>query len=146
MLGFRDTLWGMAKAAEHGDGGDALAEARAEAQFRGVGGYGRHIFICTGPDCCTPEEGLEAWTRLKSAVADLNKDPSRPPIYRTKVGCLRICRLGPTALVYPEGTWYSGARGAVLERIIREDLGEGRPVAENVIGRNPLGDALVSEE
>jgi (2Fe-2S) ferredoxin len=99
------------------------------------------VFLCTGPDCCTPEEGLEAWTRLKAGVAELNRDPGRPPIYRTKVGCLRICTLGPTAVVYPEGTWYAGMRGEALERLIREDLGGGRPVEDHVIGRNPLGGA-----
>ena len=37
--------------------GADLSGARAEAERRGVGSYGRHIFICTGPDCCTPEQG-----------------------------------------------------------------------------------------
>jgi (2Fe-2S) ferredoxin len=112
--------------------------ARSVAVERGVGGYARHVFICTGPDCCTPEVGLAAWTRLKSAVAELNKDASRPPIYRTKVGCLRICNLGPTAVVYPEGTWYCGMQGEALERLIREDLRDGDVVADHVIGSNPL--------
>ena len=117
---------------------ETFAAARAEAELHGVGRYARHVFICTGPDCCTPEQGLESWTRLKSAVAELNKDTSRPPIYRTKVGCLRICTLGPTAVVYPEGTWYAGMRGEALERVIREDLGQGKTVNEHVIGHNPL--------
>ncbi len=117
---------------------DLFAAARHEAALHGVGSYGRHVFICTGPDCCTPEEGLAAWTRLKAAVAELNKDGTRPPIYRTKVGCLRICTLGPTAVVYPEGTWYAGMQGAALDRLIREDLREGCPVADHVIGLNPL--------
>jgi (2Fe-2S) ferredoxin len=115
-----------------------LSAARKEAEIHGVGAYTRHIFICTGPDCCTPEQGLESWTRLKSAVAELNKDASRQPVYRTKVGCLRICTLGPTAVVYPEGTWYAGMRGEALERVISEDLGEGRAVEDFVIARNPL--------
>lgn len=117
---------------------DPLAAAKAEAVIHGVGGYARHIFICTGPDCVTPEAGLEAWTRLKSAVAELNRDPARPPIYRTKVGCLRICTLGPTAVVYPEGTWYAGLKGEVLDAVIREDLAAGRVVETHQIGANPL--------
>ena len=88
---------------------EGLSGARAEAERRGVGGYGRHVFICTGPDCTTPEEGLAAWTRLKRAVGDLNaQGDDEPPIYRTKVGCLRICESGPVAVVYPEGRWYAG--------------------------------------
>jgi (2Fe-2S) ferredoxin len=123
--------------ARHG----TIEDARAEAVRRGVGGYARHVFICTGPDCCSPEQGLESWTRLKAAVAELNKDPERPVIYRTKVGCLRICTNGPTGVIYPEGTWYGGLSGDGLDRVIREDLGNGRQVSDLVIGHNPLGGA-----
>lgn len=115
-----------------------LEGARAEAERRGVGGYGRHVFICTGPDCITPEEGMAAWTRLKSGVGELNKREGATPIYRTKVGCLRICESGPTAVVYPEGRWYAGMQREALDRVIAEDLGEGRAVEEYLIGENPL--------
>ncbi|MYI83558.1 MAG: (2Fe-2S) ferredoxin domain-containing protein [Chloroflexi bacterium] len=115
-----------------------LSEARAEAERRGVGDYGRHVFICTGPDCTTPEEGTAAWTRLKRAVGELNARDDEPPIYRTKVGCLRICESGPVAVVYPEGRWYAGLDPEALDRVIAEDLGEGRPVPEHLIGENPL--------
>ena len=33
-----------------------LEAARAAAEKRGIGHYDRHIFLCIGPDCCTPEE------------------------------------------------------------------------------------------
>lgn len=113
-------------------------DARVEAARRGVGGYERHIFLCTGPDCVTPEGGLAAWDQLKQRVAKLNGSGEGGRVYRTKVGCLRICCDGPVALVYPEGTWYRGAHGAALDRIVAEHLGEGRPVDALVIGENPL--------
>jgi (2Fe-2S) ferredoxin len=116
-----------------------LDEARAEAVRRGVGSYDRHIFLCIGPDCCTEEEGAAAWAQLKSGVARLNGSSESGRIYRTRVGCLRICRDGPTAVVYPEGTWYAGLRPAALDRVIEEDLGQGRTVFEFQIGSNPLG-------
>ena len=115
-----------------------LEGARAEAARRGVGGYGRHVFICTGPDCCTPEEGQTAWNRLKRGVGELNAREGATPIYRTKVGCLRICESGPTAVVYPEGRWYAGLAPEALARVIAEDLGQGRPVEDLMIGENPL--------
>lgn len=115
-----------------------LDDARSEAERRGVGRYERHIFLCIGPDCCTPEEGEAAWARLKTRVAALNGSPDRGRIYRTKVGCLRICRQGPTAVVYPEGTWYAGLTPEHLDRVIDEHLGRGVPVADLTIGRNPL--------
>jgi (2Fe-2S) ferredoxin len=41
-------------------------------------------------------------------------------------------------VVYPEGTWYAGLTPENLERVISEDLENGRVVEEVVIGRNPL--------
>lgn len=117
---------------------DPLSAAREAALEHGVGSYARHIFLCIGPDCCTPDAGAAAWGRLKSACAELNKRDDAPPIYRTKVGCLRICTDGPTAVVYPEGTWYAGLNPQGLNRVIEEDLGRGHAVEELVIGRNPL--------
>ncbi len=117
---------------------DGLSGARAEAERRGVGGYGRHVFLCIGPDCCTTEEGASAWARLKRGVGELNARAEEPPIYRTKVGCLRICESGPVAVVYPEGRWYAGLVPEALDRVIAEDLGQGRPVLDHLIGKNPL--------
>ncbi len=119
--------------------------ALEEAARRGVGDYGRHVLICIGPDCCTPEEGAAAWSRLKSAVGELNKREGATPIYRTKVGCLRICTEGPTGVVYPEGTWYASLTPENLERVIREDLAAGHPVEDLVIGRNPLTTGPLAE-
>jgi len=113
-------------------------DAKAEAERLGVGSYDRHIFICTGPDCCTTEEGAASWTALKSAVAELNGSGERGRVNRTKVGCLRICRQGPVGVVYPEGRWYAGLDPAAIARVVTEDLGHGVPVADHLIGQNPL--------
>lgn len=115
-----------------------LEEAKAEAAQRGVGDYERHILLCVGPDCCTPDEGQAAWGKLKKRVAQLNCSSDSGRIYRTKVGCLRVCKQGPVAVIYPEGTWYGALSPDALERVIDEDLGNGRVVEELVIGRNPL--------
>jgi hypothetical protein len=56
---------------------EPLAEARAEAERRGIGSYEQHILLCIGPDCCTPEEGAAAWAQLKSGVAKLNGSSER---------------------------------------------------------------------
>ena len=128
----------MTDSADPVEGADRLAAARAAAVEHGVGHYARHIFLCIGPDCCTPEEGQAAWSALKSACSKLNKRPGAPPIYRTKVGCLRICTDGPTAVVYPEGTWYAGLDPEGLQQVIDQDLADGVAVEPLVIGRNPL--------
>ena len=36
-------------------------QLQAVAAKQGIGNYRRHVFLCTGPNCCTPETGLAAW-------------------------------------------------------------------------------------
>lgn len=123
---------------EMSDSEVSLAAARAEAERRGVGNYERHIFLCVGPDCCTAEEGASAWAQLKTGVAKLNGSTDGGRVYRTKVGCLRVCTEGPVAVVYPEGTWYGGLHPEALSRVIDEDLGQGTAVSDLQIGSNRL--------
>jgi (2Fe-2S) ferredoxin len=104
----------------------------------GIGAYHRHVFLCTGPNCCTPEEGLAAWEVLKAQIKEHNLGTGERACYRTKVGCLRICCHGPTMVVYPEGTWYSGMSAERIPEFVRRHLIEGKPVEEWVFARNPL--------
>src|SRR5205085_5335105 len=104
----------------------------------GIGSYHRHVFLCTGPSCCTPEEGLVAWEALKKTLKEQNLLVGPDACYRTKVGCLRICQQGPTMVVYPEGTWYHGMSADRIPQFVRQHLIEGRPVAEWVFARNPI--------
>ena len=98
----------------------------------------RHVFLCTGPKCCTPEAGVAAWEALKEKILDTGLSGGDEICQRTKVGCLRICCQGPTMVVYPEGTWYSHMTADRMERLVREHLKEGRPIAEWTIAEQPL--------
>ena len=104
----------------------------------GIGTYQRHVLLCTGPSCCTPETGMTAWEALKKELKERNLTAGANACYRTKVGCLRICCHGPTMVVYPEGTWYQGMTAERIPLFVQQHLIEGRPVEEWVFARNPL--------
>lgn len=108
------------------------------ARNMGVGGYRRHFFICVGPDCCSSEQGMASWEYLKRRLKELNLVAPAGPLYRTKVGCLRICIDGPTGVVYPEGIWYRHLTPGNIERVLQEHILGGCVVQELKIGENPL--------
>jgi (2Fe-2S) ferredoxin len=117
---------------------DKKAQLEQAAAKLGIGTYKRHVLLCTGPTCCSPEEGLAAWEVLKGQLKEHNLLGGENACYRSKVGCLRICCHGPTLVVYPEGTWYHGMSAERIPRFVREHLLAGNPIEEWIFARNSL--------
>jgi len=105
-----------------------------------LGSARRHIFLCVGGGKCAPVEASEAaWDHLKRRLREQRMVDVEGGVLRTKAGCLRVCRQGPIAVVYPEGTWYGHCTPDNLDRIIAQHLLGGVAVADLVLATGPLG-------
>lgn len=97
-----------------------------------------HIFICTNQRSgneklsCGETHGLELITEFKKQLKDLNINLK---IRANKSGCLGICDLGPTIVIYPEGTYYVGVK--------KEDVKE--IISSHIVNHIPLKRLLLKE-
>lgn len=111
----------------------AVAEGLDGAQLDG------HVLLCQ--NCAEdPAEGAAAWARLKERSRSAGPPRAGRPtsVLRTKVECFGVCTRGPTALVLPGGTWYTGVTADVVDRIIDEHIAEGRPVESHVFAHTKV--------
>ena len=94
--------------------------------------YERHIFFClnqrdNGQDCCAAHGAQQAFDHCKARVKELGlAGPGKVRV--NKAGCLDRCELGPVAVVYPEGVWYTYVDEEDIDEIVTSHLRDGTPV------------------
>lgn len=95
----------------------------------------RHVFVCTGKSCSARESAEvrdEFERQLKERGILFGKEAKgknpNGSIVLTECASVGFCAIGPTVLVYPDGTWYAQVRASDVPEIINEHLLNGRPV------------------
>jgi (2Fe-2S) ferredoxin len=94
--------------------------------------YQRHVFLCTnhrdgGRACCSQLGASEALARCKARIRELGFSGAGQTRINS-AGCLNRCEMGPTLVVYPEGTWYSYVSLEDIDDIVEQHLANGKIV------------------
>lgn len=99
--------------------------------------YQRHIFFCTnqrddGRACCQDHDAaaLREYAKERAKALGLAVPGG---VRVNSAGCLGRCALGPVAVVYPDGVWYSYRDRADLDEILEQHLLGGRIVERLLI-------------
>lgn len=83
-----------------------------------------HILVCSGAGCVS--SGChEVYDSLMHA---LEEEGILSEVKVIKTGCIGSCDLGPTILIYPDGTFYQKVTPPDAKEIVAEHIVKGRPV------------------
>lgn len=115
---------------------NASKSLESKLQKLALNEYKHHILLCAGDKCCSSEAGEAAWSYLKKRCQD--EDVKAAKVFRTKSACLRICRQGPVALVYPSGDWYVNVDSEVCEKILQSLVNDAPAPKEHLVANSSL--------
>ncbi|MBK1648657.1 (2Fe-2S) ferredoxin domain-containing protein [Rhabdochromatium marinum] len=94
--------------------------------------YRHHLFFCLnereeGRRCCHQQGAADARAYAKARIKELGLD-GPGGVRVNAAGCLNRCALGPVAVLYPQGVWYSYASREDVEEIVQQHIVKGEPV------------------
>jgi (2Fe-2S) ferredoxin len=91
-----------------------------------------HIIVCTttrppgNPKGSCGEKGSGDYIPL--LFEEMEKHNLFGQVLITESSCLGPCPIGPTMVVYPDGTWYRGVKSQDIPEIMKEHIINGNPV------------------
>ena len=90
--------------------------------------YRSQVLICGGTGC-TSSGSVKIAKRLQE---EIDKNGLTDEVMVVRTGCFGLCALGPSMIVYPEGTFYSMVKEEDIAEIVSEHLLKGRIVTRLV--------------
>ncbi|AEK56737.1 (2Fe-2S) ferredoxin domain-containing protein [Acidithiobacillus caldus] len=95
--------------------------------------YERHLFIClnrreSGEQACNNSDIAERAFHSAKRHAKTLGIHGAGKVRVNRSGCLGRCSEGPTAVVYPDGVWYTYVDEDDLIEIVESHLRDGHPV------------------
>lgn len=102
--------------------------------------YEKHLFVCTNQrveghprGCCADRGGFD----IRAAFArGLAARGLKGIVRANKSGCLDVCELGATMVIYPRGIWYLGVTADDVPEIIETSI-----VGDGIVDRLVATDA-----
>ena len=83
----------------------------------------KHVFVCInsrqGDRKSCGNKGLEIRSKLVSSVL---ASSSKVNVRINKSGCLGMCKLGPSLVIYPEKIWYKNVKLSDCEEILEKSI------------------------
>lgn len=104
----------------------------------------RHVFVCVNqrPEghpkgCCADKGSAHVRELFKEG---LERRGLKGIVRANAAGCLDMCALGVTVVIYPEAVWYKGVKAEHVEEIIEKHV-VGGEIVERLLMREAMGDA-----
>ena len=102
--------------------------------------YRSHVLVCGGTGC-TSSHSAEIIAEFEKEIAEKGLADEIKVI---RTGCFGLCALGPIAVVYPEGAFYSQIKVEDVPEIVDEHLIKGRIVKHLLYDDTVAGDTVKS--
>ena len=96
-----------------------------EKKFKGEDGK-KHLVVCGGTGCLSSNSG-EILEKLEALIKEKHLEDKCTV---NRVGCFGFCSQGPFVKVFPEDRLYRAVKVADVERIIEEDVIEGKCIED----------------